>query len=135
MSSTTQVVHELFEHGIEMAILTRTGRLIGQITSPFTKNIALRIEQFRKYEDEGFRTRISREIVAGKIGNCLRMLRNFSYNHPEIDLGETAAGLKAKLATVAGATDIEQQLGAFGFPDQAGQDSQGLRRPGAVQCL
>ena len=80
---TTQVVHELFEHGIEMAILTRTGRLIGQITSPFTKNIALRIEQFRKYEDEGFRTRISREIVAGKIGNCLRMLRNFSYNHDD----------------------------------------------------
>src|SRR4030042_499625 len=39
---TTQAVHELFEHGIEMAILTRTGRLIGQITSPATKNIELR---------------------------------------------------------------------------------------------
>jgi len=35
---TTQAVHELFEHGIEMALLTRTGRLIGQITSPATKN-------------------------------------------------------------------------------------------------
>jgi len=111
---TTQVVHELFEHGIEMAILTRTGRLIGQITSPFTKNIALRIEQFRKYEDADFRTMISREIVAGKIGNCLRMLRNFSYNHPEIDLGETAAGLKARLAAVSGATDIEQLMGIEG---------------------
>ena len=36
--------------------------------------------------------------MAGKIGNCLQILRNFSYNHPDIDLGETAAGLKAKLA-------------------------------------
>jgi len=40
---TTQAVHELFEHGIEMAILTRRGRLIGQITSPSTKNMALLI--------------------------------------------------------------------------------------------
>lgn len=111
---TTQVVHELFEHGIEMAILTRSGRLIGQITSPATKNIALRIEQFRKYEDEGFRTRISREIVAGKIGNCLQILRNFSYNHPDIDLGETTAGLKAKFATVEAATGIEQLMGIEG---------------------
>ena len=31
---TTQAVHEMFDHGIEMAILTRTGRLVGQITSP-----------------------------------------------------------------------------------------------------
>lgn len=36
---TTQAVHELFEHGIEMALLTRTGRLIGQITSPFPKTL------------------------------------------------------------------------------------------------
>ena len=43
--TTQQAVHELFEHGIEMALLTRTGRLVGQIPSPFTKNIELcRIE-------------------------------------------------------------------------------------------
>ena len=35
---TTQAVHELMEHGIELAILTRTGRLVGQLTSPSTKN-------------------------------------------------------------------------------------------------
>ena len=52
---TTQSVHELFEHGVEMALLTRTGRLVGQITSPSTKNIELRIEQFRKHHDEVFK--------------------------------------------------------------------------------
>jgi CRISP-associated protein Cas1 len=49
---TTQAVRELFEHGIEMALLTKSGRLIGQLTSPFTKNIELRVEQFKKHDDE-----------------------------------------------------------------------------------
>ena len=89
---TTQAVHELFQHGIELAILTRTGRLIGQITSPMTKNIELRVEQFKKYGDEAFKFRFAKSIVAGKIRNSLQVLRLFSYNHPEIDLkGEIEA--------------------------------------------
>jgi len=36
---TMQVVHELFEHGIEMALLARTGRLVSQITSPLPKTL------------------------------------------------------------------------------------------------
>ena len=35
----TQAVHALFQHRREMAILTRTGKLIGQITSPTPKNL------------------------------------------------------------------------------------------------
>ena len=49
---TTQAVHELLEHDIELAIFTRNGRLIGQLTSPTTKNIELRIIQFHKFEDQ-----------------------------------------------------------------------------------
>ncbi|MBW2739371.1 MAG: CRISPR-associated endonuclease Cas1 [Deltaproteobacteria bacterium] len=81
---TTQAVHELFEHGIEMAILSRRGRLIGQITSPATKNITLRIQQFEKYTDNEFRLKLSVEIVTGKINNSLKVIRHFSYNHPDI---------------------------------------------------
>src|SRR3972149_8142081 len=57
---TTQSIRELFEHGIELAILTRTGRIVGQITSPATKNIELRIEQFKKHWDDSFRTRLAK---------------------------------------------------------------------------
>jgi CRISP-associated protein Cas1 len=91
---TTQAVHELFQHGIELAILTRTGRLIGQITSPMTKNIELRVEQFKKYGDEAFKLRFSGSIVKGKIRNSLQVLRGFSYNHPEIDLKEEIEALE-----------------------------------------
>ncbi len=72
---TTQAAHELLEHGIEMAILTRTGKLIGQITSPSTKNITLRLQQFKKYWDDEFKLTISKSIVAGKLKNCLSLIR------------------------------------------------------------
>jgi len=111
---TTQAVHELFEHGIEMAILSRRGRLIGQITSPATKNITLRVQQFEKYTDNEFRLKLSIEIVTGKINNALNVIRHFSYNHPEIDLKSETAALKISLENVKSANRIDQLLGLEG---------------------
>ena len=34
--------------------INQIGRLIGQLTSPTTKNIVLRIKQFAKYDDNAF---------------------------------------------------------------------------------
>src|SRR3990167_6507194 len=94
---TTQAVHELFEHGIEMAILTRTGRLIGQITSPATKNIDLRLLQFKKYWDNDFRLALAKNIVAAKIRNSLQVIRWFSYNHAERDFDAENTALSTRL--------------------------------------
>jgi len=111
---TTQAVHELFEHGIELAILSRRGRLIGQITSPATKNITLRVQQFEKYTDNEFRLKLSVEIVTGKINNALNVIRHFSYNHPKNDLKSETAALKTSLENVKVANRIDQLLGLEG---------------------
>ena len=111
---TTQMVHELFEHGIEMALLTRSGRLVGQLTSPVTKNIELRMAQFRSYEDNEFRIDISRRIVKGKIGNCLALMRGFSYNHPDTDLSSAAERIKNSLSGIDGADSIDALMGIEG---------------------
>lgn len=112
---TTQAVHELFQHGIELAILTKTGKLIGQITSPTTKNIELRMEQFRKYGDDTFRLRFARNVVKGKIRNCLQTLRYFSYNHPEIDLNMETEALESAEASVLQQTTIGGLCGLEGM--------------------
>lgn len=112
---TTQAVHELFEHGIELALLTRSGRLIGQITSPFTKNIELRIEQFGKYRDETFKLNLSKSIVTGKINNGLNLLRAFSYNHPEIILADEMRKVEASLRDIDRAGDVNVLMGIEGF--------------------
>lgn len=103
-----------FEHGIELAILTRTGRLIGQITSPVTKNIHLRVEQFRKYEDEAFRLAFSKSIIGAKIKNGLRLVRTFSYNHPEIDLSTETDLLAKSVLKIEDAPDDGALLGIEG---------------------
>ena len=116
---TTQAVHELFAHGIEMALLTRTGRLVGQITSPATKNIELRLEQFRRYWDETFRLDLSRIIVTGKITNSMNMMRVFSYNHPEISLTPDMDRMHSSMEAVKGANDINSLMGVEGAASRA----------------
>jgi CRISPR-associated protein Cas1 len=112
---TTQSVHELFQHGIELAILTRTGRLIGQITSPTTKNIELRVEQFKKYGDESFKLDFSKGIVKAKIRNSLQLLRSFFYNHPEADLKEEIGGLQKAENGLSHQNTLEELNGAEGM--------------------
>ncbi|ODS30204.1 MAG: CRISPR-associated Cas1 family protein [Candidatus Scalindua rubra] len=111
---TTQSVHELFEHGIEMALLTKTGRLIGQITSPFTKNINLRIKQFKKYEDIDFRIRFAISIMKGKIRNSLQFLRSFAYNHPQIDINDELHRVEGCLKSLDNQTTLEGLNGVEG---------------------
>ncbi len=111
---TTQAVHELFEHGIEMAILTRTGKLIGQITSPATKNITLRIRQFSKFEDESFRLEFAKTIVAAKIQNGLNLIRIHAYNHPETDFTGVIDSLRIKIESVEASSSLGQLLGIEG---------------------
>ena len=111
---TTQAVHELFEHGIEMAILTRSGKLIGQITSPATKNITLRVRQFKKYEDEVFRLEFAKTIVAAKIQNGLNLIRLYAYNHPEVNITDANNALKSSIESVGTSANLDQLLGTEG---------------------
>jgi len=111
---TTQAVRELFEHGIEMALLTKSGRLIGQLTSPFTKNIDLRVEQFKKHDDVIFRLELAKAIVKGKVLNCLNIMTAFSYNHNAINLSAEIDGLREALRRIEGTGSPESLRGVEG---------------------
>ncbi len=111
---TTQAVHELFEHGIEMAMFTRTGKLVGQITSPTTKNIELRLLQFKKYWNNDFRLALAKKIVTGKIKNSLQVLRWFLYNHPDRNFQSEIAAISTRLGEVHNVTRLDQLFGIEG---------------------
>lgn len=112
---TTQAVWEMFEHGIEMAILSRTGKLIGQITSPATKNIELRVAQFKMHGDEDFKLAFARNVVKGKIRNSLQTLRGFAYNHPDIGLKEELAAIESAHRNIDGHTSLDSLNGVEGM--------------------
>lgn len=111
---TTQAVRELFEHGIEMALLTKSGRLIGQLTSPSTKNIELRVAQFKRHDDHAFRLNLSRALVQGKISNCLHTMKSFAGNHPAIDLEGERTVLEAALEKISGTDSVDSLRGLEG---------------------
>lgn len=57
---------KLFEHGIELALLTRDGRLKGQLTPPKAKNVPLRMAQYRHHHDPRIALPLARTFVRGK---------------------------------------------------------------------
>ena len=111
---TTQAVHELSEHGIELAIMSRRGKLIAQLTSPMTKNVELRIAQYERYRDSDFILRISKAIVAGKILNSLEYLRRFSYNHTDVDLKKEIETLQVAHEEARKQPTVQSLLGIEG---------------------
>lgn len=111
---TTQAVHEMMAHGIELAILTRNGRLVGQLTSPDTKNITLRLQQFRQYDNDQFCIEYARTVVAAKIANSLSVVKAFARNHTEVGLGGAVDELRRKQEAAFTGMSVESLRGIEG---------------------
>src|SRR5436305_6568612 len=79
---TTQALHEMLDHGIELAYLTRSGRLRGQLTPPKARNIRVRMSQYEASRSEAFCLRLAQALVTAKIGNEAAVLRGCRRNPP-----------------------------------------------------
>jgi len=80
---TTQAMQHLLINGIETALFSIHGQLLGQITPPAAKNILLRKAQYDRYNDETFRLSFSKNLVKQKIDYSVQLLKEFRHNHPE----------------------------------------------------
>src|SRR6185436_18144882 len=66
---TTQALAELLEHGIELALLSTSGKLRGQLTPPNPKNIRVRMRQYELAHSEESSLGIAKRFVNAKIAN------------------------------------------------------------------
>ncbi len=111
---TTQAAVEMLDHGIELALLSTSGRLRGQLTPPKAKNVVLRIAQYDLHRSGELCLGLAREIVQAKIANSAAVLRRYRENHPEVlELAEIA-DLEAAGARAAEAESLESLLGLEG---------------------
>ena len=85
---TTQAMRELCNKGITICYMTYGGWLTGMISGMSHKNVELRINQYRKYVNKIASLAISREIVFGKIKNCITMLRRNHKSPPHDKINE-----------------------------------------------
>ena len=71
---TTQAIRELCQRNIPICYMTYGGWFTGMIVGLSHKNIELRINQHKKSVEKTASIAIAREIVFGKIKNCITML-------------------------------------------------------------
>lgn len=111
---TTQAMKFLLESGIETSLFSIYGKLIGRLLPTQSKNVFLRMAQFEKAKDNGFRLAISRVLVEGKIKNAKAFLQRYARNHPEVDFSNAEQELNNCLGELSRKTQVSSVVGVEG---------------------
>jgi CRISPR-associated protein Cas1 len=111
---TTQALGELLDHGIELALLSASGRLRGQLTPPKARNVPLRMKQYELAHDEVFRLAVAREVVLAKVLNSAAVLRRFRRNHPEALAAQEIDEIESQTPAIAQAVSLDTLRGVEG---------------------
>ena len=77
---TTQALTAMLRNRVELAIIDQRGRLLGQLTPPMPRNVALRRAQYERERDPEWVMQWSRGLVAAKGSNQVAVLRQWRYN-------------------------------------------------------
>ncbi len=113
--ATTAALHALLEAGIPLLLVSRGGKLLGQLSPPLPGNLALRRAQFGRDADPGFCFRLAQRIVVGKLRNqrvlAARLARRGAGG---TGLAGAAAGLAGAMAQAERATGIDEVRGVEG---------------------
>lgn len=113
---TTQALCEMLDFGIEFAILSRSGKLLGQLTPPLARNIFVRKAQFLKESDHEFAMKQAAEIVFAKIENSRQVLLRHVWqeSNDNRDMQDAIARMGAISEKVASAGSIGSLMGLEG---------------------
>ena len=106
------------ENGVGLSFMTENGRFLARVQGPVSGNVLLRREQYRRADDPGFSTAMSRFILTGKIANARAVLRRAVRDHGEkIDrpaLEQTITGIGEKLKRLKRVDSLDALRGVEG---------------------
>jgi CRISPR-associated protein Cas1 len=112
---STQVMELFLKHNIPVAFMTVYGNYRGRLTPPTHKNVGLRLKQYRKYYDQGFRLAQARILIEAKIKNCHEFIQKYRRSHAEAELSEYLTAIGAVLPSIRGAASISSLMGFEGI--------------------
>jgi CRISPR-associated protein Cas1 len=72
---TQQAIRHFMDRGIDIAYLSPNGKFYGQFTRGDGTYVELRLAQFRKFHDAGFRLLLARSFIKGKTRNMISLWR------------------------------------------------------------
>lgn len=111
---TAQAMALLLTNGIEVSFMSMDGRLKGRVLPAESRNVVLRLEQYKRYHDPSFRLQWAREIVYGKLYNGRVLLMRYMRNHPEVQLEEYVGTVEEAMVQAREATDLDSLRGIEG---------------------
>jgi CRISPR-associated protein Cas1 len=111
---TSQAIGLLLDRGIDVCFLSGGGRMRGSLVSAESRNVFLRLAQYERWKNEGFRIAFSREVVAGKLTVQRRLLARYERNHPGALEPKALGELDALLERVPEAASVDELRGLEG---------------------
>ncbi|MFO0695986.1 MAG: CRISPR-associated endonuclease Cas1 [Polyangiales bacterium] len=105
----------LVERGVDTVWLSGTGRYRGRIIGGPSRQVALRLAQFRALEDDVTRKRLARSFVRGKVRNQRTLLLQHARRHGESPAMEAArASMRLALTRLDDMEDLDAIRGLEG---------------------
>lgn len=100
------VLAECTRRHIRVSALSRGGRIRFVVGGPTSGNVHLRLAQLRAADDNEHCRKLAQTIVAGKLQNCRRMLKRWSFDAKGLErshLEDLAARIAQRIGNVAAA--------------------------------
>ncbi len=113
-SVTAATVSALLEHDIEVTYLTQHGQFIGRIVPAVSKNVLLRVAQYRAAFDAAQTLALAQGFVTGKLTNMRTLVMRYGRDLRLKTCDKAADRIKAALQQVAKAKNLEQLRGCEG---------------------
>jgi CRISP-associated protein Cas1 len=111
---TTQALSELLDRGIPLALYTRHGRLKGHLVPDVSKNILLRVSQYKTALDDAASLRIAKAIVRAKLRNSVELLSDYRRHYPSDALSAACDAIQRNGESIAAVSDHAELLGHEG---------------------
>ena len=111
---TPPAVSKLLWKGIDAVYLTLRGRFRGRLVGYASKNIELRIRQYRMFTQDGFCLSVARNIVKGKLRAQRGLLLRVQRERKDPSLAEILANIRICERKADGAADTETLRGIEG---------------------
>ncbi|MBM3749310.1 MAG: CRISPR-associated endonuclease Cas1 [Acidobacteria bacterium] len=143
---TTQALSEALERGVPVAFFTRHGRLKGHLVPVESKNVELRLAQYRAATDAGRRLELARGMVEAKMLNSAAVIAAYRSNYPDSELAEAEERLRRAAEGVGDCGTLDELMGregaasaayfgVFGRMNRSGLPFEGRRKHPATDPL
>ncbi len=111
---THRALAQIMHHEIDTVFLSRSGRYLGRIASPESRNVFLHKRQYRLLDDPGFALGLAKAIVAGKLANMATLLMRIRRGRNAEMAGRKAREIQALALPLDRAESVDSVRGYEG---------------------